>query len=152
VTDFQVMAWTLPTEAGYFYMRDLRHCNLFEVGLDKNINFEKDFLSKPALLKLKHEGPKREIVGFTVDEADIYNRSKYLGGPGEAVYVDGEEVGRVSKMVYSYVQEKNNGYILAKKGALKVGDKVNIHGFDVVFLIEKNIWITTGENQALRIR
>ena len=50
------------------------------------------------------------------------------------MYIDGEEeeVGRVSKMVYSYVKEVNNGYILAKKGALKVGDKLKIHGYDVV--------------------
>ena len=42
-------------------------------------------------------------------------------------------------MVYSYVKEVNNGYILAKKGALKVGDKVKIHGFDRV-ITEKN-WL-----------
>lgn len=38
VTEFQIMAWTLPTEAGIYYMRDLAHTNPFEVGLDKNIN------------------------------------------------------------------------------------------------------------------
>ena len=27
VTEFQVMAWTLPTEAGFYYMRDLAHTN-----------------------------------------------------------------------------------------------------------------------------
>ncbi len=42
------------------------------------------------------------------------------------------ELGRVSKLVYSYVTDVNNGYILAKKGALAKGDKVNIHGFDCV--------------------
>lgn len=132
VTEFQVMAWTLPTEAGFYYMRDLRHTNPFEVGLEKGINWEKDFIGKEALLKVKEEGPAREMVGFTVEEADIYIRSKHLGGPGEAVYVDGEEVGRVSKLVYGYVQDKNIGYILAKKGSLKVGDHVLIHGHEAV--------------------
>lgn len=141
VTEFQIMAWTLPTEAGFYYMRDLRHTNPFEVGLDRNINWEKDFIGKKALLKVKEEGAKREMVGFEVLEDDCYIRSKQYGGPGEAVYIDSEleEVGRVSKMVYSYVKEVNNGYILAKKGALKVGDKVKIHGYDCV-ITEKN-WL-----------
>ena len=55
------------------------------------------------------------------------------------MYVDGEEVGRVSKLVYSYVKEVNNGYILAQKGALKVGDKLKIHGYDVV--ITEKYWL-----------
>lgn len=132
VTEFQVMAWTLPTEAGYYYMRDLRHTNPFEVGLERGIGWDKDFIGKEALLKIKEEGPKREMVGFTVDEADIHINGKHLGGPGEAVIVDGDEVGRVSKIVYSYVLDKNNGYILAKKDVLKIGDHVNIHGYDAV--------------------
>lgn len=142
VTEFQVMAWTLPTEANFYYMRDLAHTNPLEVGLDKNINWDKDFIGKDALLKVKEEGAAREMVGFEVPEADIYIRAKQYGGPGEAVFIEGEteEVGRVSKMVYSYVKEVNNGYILAKKGKLSVGDKIKIHGYDAV-ITEKN-WLT----------
>lgn len=132
VTEFQVFAWTLPTEAGFYYMRDLAHTNPFEVGLEKNINWDKDFIGKDALLKVKEAGPAREMVGFEVEEADIYIRSKQYGGPGEAVYVDGEEVGRVSKLVYSYVQEKNIGYILVKKSTLREGDRLNVHGHEIV--------------------
>ena len=52
----------------------------------------------------------------------------------EPVFLDPEqeEVGRVSKLVYSYVKEVSNGYILAKKGALKPGDRLKIHGADCV--------------------
>ena len=132
VTEFQVMAWTLPTEAGFFYMRDLAHTNPLEVGLDKNIRWDKEFLGKEALLKIKEAGPEREMVGFEVPEEDIYIRAKQYGGPGEPVIVDGEEVGRVSKLVYSYVQEKNIGYILAKKGVLQPGDRLTIHGYEAV--------------------
>lgn len=141
VTEFQVMAWTLPTEANFYYMRDLAHTNPFEVGLEKNINWEKTFIGKEALIKVKEEGPAREMVGFEVPEADIYIRSKQYGGPGEPVYIEGEEeeVGRVSKLVYSYVKEVNNGYILAKKGKLHVGDHIQIHGYDAV-ITEKN-WL-----------
>ena len=139
VTEFQIMAWTLPTEAGFLYMRDLAHTNPFEVGLEKNINWDKDFIGKNALLKVKEEGPKREIVGFETLEDDIYIRAKQYGGAGEPVYVDSEEVGRISKLVYSYVKDVKNGYILAQKGALKVGDKLKIHGYDVV--ITEKYWL-----------
>lgn len=141
VTEFQVMAWTLPTEANFYYMRDLAHTNPLEVGLDKNIIWEKDFIGKEALLKIKEEGPKREMVGFEVPEADIYIRAKQYGGPGEPVFIDGEEeeAGRVSKMVYSYVKEVNNGYILAKKDKLHIGDKIKIHGYDAIITEMK--WI-----------
>ncbi|MCD8013727.1 MAG: aminomethyltransferase family protein [Lachnospiraceae bacterium] len=134
VTEFQVMSWTLPTEANFYYMRDLAHTNPFEVGLEKNIKWDKDFIGKEALLKIKEQGPEREMVGFEVPEADIYIRSKQYGGPGEPVFIDGEdeEVGRVSKMVYSYVKEVNNGYILAKKDKLHIGDKIKIHGYDAI--------------------
>ena len=62
VTEFQVMAWTLPTEAGFYYMRDLAHTNPFEVGLAGGIDWEKEFLGKAALLKVKEEGPARYLL------------------------------------------------------------------------------------------
>jgi aminomethyltransferase len=132
VTEFQVMAWTLPCEAGYFYMRDLKHTNPFEVGLEGGINWDKDFIGKEALLKIKEEGAKREVVGFTVAEVDIHIKGRNLGNEGEKVYVDGEEIGRVMKITYSYVNETNNGTIICKKGALKPGDKVLLHGHEAV--------------------
>lgn len=132
VTEFQIMAWTLPTEAGFYYMRDLMHTNPLEVGLDRGIGWDKEFIGKEALLKIKDEGAKREMVGFTVPQADIQINGKHMGGPGDPVLLNGEEVGRVSKITYGYVTEQNIGYILADKGALKIGDKVMIHGYEGV--------------------
>ena len=132
VTDFQVMAWTLPTEAGFFYMRDLRHVNPFEVELSKGINWEKDFIGKAALKKIEEEGPARETVGFTVAEDDIHIKGRHMGNEGEFVYKDGEYVGRCMKIVYSYVKDINNGFIIAKRGALKNGDKVTMHGHEAI--------------------
>ena len=134
ITEFQVFAWTLPTEAGFFYMRDLAHTNPFETGLEKNICWGKDFVGKDALLKIREEGPLREMVGFEIcDSNEDHNiRAKQYGGPGDPVFVNGEEVGRVSKLVYSYVKNVNNGYILARKDALRIGDKVTIHGTECV--------------------
>ncbi len=141
VTEFQIMAWTLPTEAGIYYMRDLAHTNPFETGLDRNIKWDKDFIGKGALLAIRESGPEREMVGFEVLEDDYYIRAKQYGGPGEPVFIETEEeeVGRVSKLVYSYVKEVNNGYILAKKDALKIGDRIRIHGHDCI--ITKKNWL-----------
>ncbi len=130
VTEFQVMAWTLPCEAGFMYMRDLRHTNPLEVGLARGINYEKEFIGKERLIQIRDQGAAREMLGFTIEEADIAVSSKHLGGPGEAVYLDGEEIGRVSKLVYSYVLETNIGYLLVKKGVLKPGDKITIRGHE----------------------
>ncbi len=126
VTDFQIIAWTLATEAGYYYMRDLRHCNPFEVGLERGIDWDKEFIGKEALLKIKEEGPAREMVGFTMDEADARLNGKNTGGPGSVVSVDDEEIGRISKITYSYVREMPIGYILAEHGRLKEGDHVTL--------------------------
>jgi aminomethyltransferase len=132
VTEFQVMAWTLPCEAGFYYMRDLRHTNPYEVGLANGINFDKDFIGKEALMKIRDEGPAREVVGFTVAEDNIHIKGRHMGNEGEKVFVDGEEIGRVMKIVYSYVNEINNGLIICKKGVLKAGDHVSLHGHDAV--------------------
>ena len=139
VTEFQVMAWTLPCEAGFYYMRDLRHTNPFEVGLEGGINWDKEFIGKEALLKIRETGPAREVVGFTVAEADIHIKGRNMGNEGEKVFVDGEEIGRVMKITYSYVSETNNGTIICKKGALKPGDKVLLHGHEAVICAPKFI-------------
>ena len=139
VTEFQVMAWTLPCEAGFYYMRDLRHTNPFEVGLEGGINWDKEFIGKEALLKIREAGPAREVVGFTVAEADIHIKGRNMGNEGEKVFVDGEEIGRVMKITYSYVNETNNGTIICKKGALKPGDKVLLHGHEAVICAPKFI-------------
>lgn len=133
VTDVQLTAWSLPTEAGYFYMRDLRHCNPFEMGLERGINWDKEFIGKEALLKIKEVGPAREMVGFTMDEPDARLNGKHTGGPGHPVTVNGEEIGRISKITYGYVKEIPIGYLLVKKGSVKVGDHVTLKGeYDAV--------------------
>lgn len=139
VTEFQVMAWTLPCEAGFFYMRDLRHTNPYEVGLEDGINMEKDFIGKEALIKIRDEGPAREVVGFTVADADIYIKGRNMGNEGEFVYKGDEYVGRCMKITYSYVNETNNGTIICRKGSLKPGDKVTMHGHEAVICKPKFI-------------
>jgi len=131
LTEIQIMVWTLPTEKGYYLMCDIGWANPMEVGLDKGIGWDKEFIGKEALLKIKEEGAKRTLLGFTVDEEDVFIPGRNLGGPGAAVMLDGEEVGRVTKMTYSYCLEKNIGYALVDNRA-KIGDKVLLHGFEAV--------------------
>lgn len=128
VTDFQIMAWTLPTEKGFYYMRDLMHTNPIEVGLDRNIGWDKEFIGKQALLKIKEVGVSHVMLGFTMEEADVRIQGKDLGGPGAPVLKDGKEIGRVSKFNYSYVLDKPIGYIYAQAGSVTEGDTVTIRG------------------------
>ena len=132
VTEFQVMAWTLPTEAGFYYMKDLAHKNPFEVGLENGICWDKDFVGKTALLKVRENGPRREMLGFVCLEDDHHIQGAHLGGVGDPVWVDGECVGRVTKIVYSYVKDQNIGYLFARKGALHEGDHITVHGGECV--------------------
>lgn len=132
VTDIQVMIWTLPTEKGYYLMCDIGWANPLEVDLARGINWDKDFVGKEALLKVKEEGAKRSLVGFTVEEADIFIPAKNLGGYGTPVMREDEEVGRVTKVAYSYLLDKNIGYALVDNSKVQAGDKVMLRGFEAV--------------------
>ena len=113
-------------------MCDIGWANPLEVGLDKGIGWDKEFIGKEALQKIQEEGPKRTLYGFTVDEDDIFIPAKNIGGPGTAVMLDGEEIGRVTKVTYSYCLDKNIGYVLVDNSKVKIGDKVMLHGFEAV--------------------
>ena len=139
VTEFQVMAWTLPCEAGFYYMRDLRHTNPYEVGLDTGICWDKEFVGKEALAAIRDKGAEREVVGFTVAEKDIHIKGRNMGTEGEKVFFNGEEIGRVMKITYSYVLDTNNGTIICKKGLLHPGDKIMLHGHEAVICAPKFI-------------
>ena len=132
VTEFQVMTLTLPAEKGFYCMRDLMHTNPFEVGLEHGIDGNRSFIGKEALADIREKGAEKEMVGFNVNQADVQINHKCFGGPGDPVMKDGEEAGRVSKFTYSFMLDKNIGYILARKGCLKTGDKVLIHGYEAV--------------------
>ena len=81
ITDIQVMVWTLPTERGYYLMSDIGWANPFEVDMAKGIGWDKEFIGKEALLKIREEGAKRTLFGFTVDEEDIFIPARNIGGP-----------------------------------------------------------------------
>ena len=130
VTEFQIMVWTLPTEKGFYLMCDIGGASPLEVGFEDGIDWNKDFIGKEALEKVKAEGPKRLLLGFTVDDDNAHIAAKDKGGPGAAVIVDGEEVGRVTKFTYGFTVGKNIGYALVEKAKAKLGDKAIINGYE----------------------
>lgn len=130
VTEFQVMTWTLPTEKGFYVMTDIHWTNPFEVGFERGISWDKDFIGKEALLKIKEEGPKRKLLGFTISEEHdaVHIVPRNLGGPGAPVMLGDEEIGRTYKYTYGYTVEKNIGYALVEIDKVKIGDVVTING------------------------
>lgn len=128
VTDFQIMAMTLPTEAGYYYMRDLMFRNPYEVGLTRGIGWGKGFIGEAALAEIRDAGAKKEMLGVTFADEDLDINHAGFGGPGDAVMLNGEEIGRMAKLTYSYILDTNIGYIIAQKGAVKAGDEVLVNG------------------------
>ncbi|GHU66066.1 aminomethyltransferase [Clostridia bacterium] len=130
VDEFQIKVWTLPTEKGFYVMTDIHWTNPFEVGLDRGIDWDKDFIGKEALLKIKEEGPKRILYGFTIDEKydAVHIVPRNLGGPGAQVLLGDEEIGRVYKYTYGYTVEKNIGYALVEIDKAGIGDIVSING------------------------
>jgi aminomethyltransferase len=136
VQEFQIMALSLPTEKGYYLMGDIHRANPFEVGLAGGVKWDKDFIGKEALLKIKEEGPKRTLLGFVTDDIDIHIHSKDRGSSGHPVILDGEEIGRVTKLTYSYIAEKNIGYALVDNSKAKIGDRVTINEYQAT-LTEK---------------
>ncbi len=129
ITEIDVMVYTLAAERGFILMTDLWGTNPFEVGLEGRIDWSKDFIGKAALEKVKAEGPKRQLLGFIVDDNDAL----IYGGPhGATVMIDGQVVGRVTKFTHSFTIGKNIGYALVDRARAKVGDTVTINGVEAV--------------------
>ena len=116
----EVVLMSLPGEKGYVIMDDLKGTNPLEVGFGWSVDWSKDFVGKEALEKVKKEGAKRRLRGFTVEDDNLEIKHD------STVRVDGKEVGRVTKSFYGYTVEKNIGYILLDKSHAKIGDKVTI--------------------------
>jgi aminomethyltransferase len=115
-----VIVTSLPREKGFVLMSDLAGTNPLEVDLDWTIDWSKDFVGKSALEKVKAEGAKRKLIGFTVDDDAAVIEA------GTVVKVNGQEVGKVTTYTYGYTVEKNIGYALIEKAKAKVGDNATI--------------------------
>jgi len=134
VTEIDIMAMTLAAEAGYYLMLDIRRCTPYEVGSENTIDWNKDFVGKKALKKVKDKAPARKLVGIEVPD---YNAVIYGGPKGADVKKGDKIIGRVTKFTYGYTVEKNIGYALIDNGSAEIGDTVTCNGYDVI-ITEKN--------------
>jgi aminomethyltransferase len=129
VTEIDVMALTLSAEAGYYLMLDIRRCTPYEVGFGETIYWDKNFVGKKALKKLKGKEPARQLVGIEVPD---YEATVYGGPKGASVIKSGKPIGRVTRFTYGYTVEKNIGYALIEYGSAAVGESVQCSGFDAI--------------------
>lgn len=131
VTELDVMVMTLAAEVGFVLMMDIYKASPFEVGFEKSIDWSKDFIGKEAAAKVRDEGAKRKLVGFTVenDEALIYGGPLWKGNP---LLKDGKIVGRATKYTRGCTCGKNIGYAMIDLDKAAIGDTVTINGYEAV--------------------
>ncbi len=93
-----------------------------EVGLERLVKLDKEFLHKEAYLKVKDK-PSRETL--TIFEVDVTDNADATGG--EPIFLpDGTAVGRVTSGAYGYSVEKSLALGFVKQGTAKAGDTVEI--------------------------
>lgn len=121
VTQLDVMAYTLATEAGLVLIPDIDRSTPFECGMGRYIKWDKDFIGKEVVEAQKDAPFKLRLWGITVDQKD----ARLHGGPfGAPVSKDGKVIGRVSKYTFGFTVDKGVGFILVDEGSVTAGDKV----------------------------
>ena len=98
-------------EAGIFrYGADMTiENNPFEImGLERLVEDQSaDYIGKEALMRIKAEGVRQKLVGFVLD-----GEERIAGMPDVApAYKDGEEIGRITVIVWSPRMGRNIGYV-----------------------------------------
>lgn len=111
-----VIITSLPREKGFVLMSDLAGTDPLEVDFGWTIDWNKDFVGKSALEKVKAHGAKRKLIGFTVEDDTAQVE------PGADVKVGGVVAGKVTMFTYGYSVEKNIGFALIDVDKAKIGD------------------------------
>lgn len=96
--------------------------NLYELGLEWQIEPKERFIGKEALERIRREGLTRKLVGFEVDTAPAPHEFE---GPW-SVYKNGTEVGRASAFVFSPTLKKNIGLAIVKIEHAAVGERIEV--------------------------
>ncbi len=97
-------------EAGIFNLQsdmDLS-TNLYEMGLEWQIEGDTDFIGKDALARVAREGVKRRVVGYVEDGPPTVHEFE---GPW-TVWKDGRQIGTASSYVHSWTLGQNIGYAM----------------------------------------
>jgi aminomethyltransferase len=96
--------------------------NLYELGLEWQIEAKDRFIGKEALERVRREGITRKLVGFEVDGEPAPHEFE---GPW-AVYTAGTLVGRASAFVYSPTRKKNIGLAMIKIEYTTPGQRIEV--------------------------
>lgn len=96
--------------------------NLYELGLEWQIEPKERFIGKEALERIRREGLTRKLVGFEVSTAPAPHEFE---GPW-SVYKNGTEVGRASAFVFSPTLKKNIGLAIVKIEHAAVGERIEV--------------------------
>lgn len=117
-------------EAGIFrYGADLTiENNPYEItGLERLVeDQDADYIGKRALMRIRAEGVSRKLVGVVLDGDD-----RLPGHPDVApVYRGGEEIGRVTALVWSPRMQRNIGYVWVPIGLAAPGNALEVTTLD----------------------
>ncbi len=126
-----VFLTSLPTEMGLKIMRDYQNLDPYEAGLGWSVDWDSDFVGKEAITSSKENGPKRSLIGFTVedDEAEVDLEAD--------ITKDGEVVGHVTNYTYGYTVGKNIGFAVIDNAKAEIGDTVRIGDVEATLTSDK---------------
>ncbi len=96
--------------------------NLYEMGLEWQIEPKGRFIGKEALDRIRREGIKRKLVGFEVEGESAPHEFE---GPW-SVHKDGAPIGRASAFVYSPTIKKNIGLAMIKIEYATPGQRIEV--------------------------
>jgi aminomethyltransferase len=96
--------------------------NLYELGLEWQIEAKERFIGKEALERIRRDGITRKLMGFEVDGEPAPHEFE---GPW-AVYRAGALVGRASAFVYSPTLKKNIGLAMIKIESATPGQRIDV--------------------------
>ena len=99
--------------------------NPYEVGLDWMLEPEKaeDFIGKAALMRIKREGVKRNLVAIRLECDPLPQGAFQDRWP---VNIGGDRIGEVTGAVYSPRLDKNIGYAMLKSAHTSLGTSVSV--------------------------
>ena len=99
--------------------------NPFEAGLERllDLDSERDFIGKAALLRIREAGVTRRLVGLELEGKPLPQGSFSEPWPARAA---GEVIGRVTIALHSPRLEKNIGYAILSVRHAALGSTINV--------------------------
>lgn len=120
ISELDVIIGTIPSEKGYILMSDIEKTNPYEVDLAFGINWNKEFIGKEALSKVKYD-VNQELVGIVMEDDEVVIE------PNDKVLKDNQEVGHMTRFSYGFSLDKAIGYALIDLNKAHIGDEVTIN-------------------------